>query len=677
MGQAYKGTEATFLDDAMFKLPYELMGTIIDKKEKQIQEDLDSRNALSDLLKAEGLKVDEPRLQQILKGYQDEIDSSVEDIYNDPVNYSREGVQKLKRKITEDFTIGEVAAIQGNKLVFDTWKKEQAEKIKKNPELYDADLLDNLSSDVLSRFKGTSYKGPSEYSTISPDEAIGIKDTLSVLEDIMKGAVPDFESSSWDNDRGGWNIKGKDSTKFFKPQDLQNMYLGFLKTNPEYTRGIAQRERVGVPGWSGNFTEEGMPSFEKGSHFLDSMELLKTKYGGVERTTERSQTLNEIGIQEYKDRMETVYVDTALTGKQANVYTNYAGKNIQEFNTIWNKNKATQENTKTQALEMLVKTGGYSSLTELEKAKPNVVKAIKNGNFSSIMNTAEGKRIASEYKNAEFQQEVLRASKAEFKRQYNVDPAVVDGKTYTFTDPKTKQKVKLTAQQAFTNFLSDNYVSKQDVNMSWKLTNVTKKVMDQVSEQVINNKIHLDTPLTLPDGFIVEYKGKKVDLSRKKMSVNELIDKGYLVVDQKVAASAAGVPTAYVSGTNTINFSTGSKTGVVPILALNDSGNIEYGVSVNINGKNITARLSNISTEPVEKLFQGREGKIFKGQRALAKIGKVQYTFPGTNVTYYGRDVLDGNGKIIIPSGTLINGAGKRFNANNEDALELIGEIVP
>ena len=63
MGQFYKGTEATFLDDAMFKLPYELMGTVIDKKDKEIQEDIDTRNALSDLLKAQGLKPDAPLLR--------------------------------------------------------------------------------------------------------------------------------------------------------------------------------------------------------------------------------------------------------------------------------------------------------------------------------------------------------------------------------------------------------------------------------------------------------------------------------------------------------------------------------------------------------------------------------------------------------------------------------------
>lgn len=674
MGQTYRGTEATFLDDAMFKLPYELMGGIIDKKDAQIKEDIEARGALSDLLKAQGLKVDEPRLQQILKGYQDEIDTSVQEIYKDPVNYNRESVQRLKRKINEDFTIGEVAAIQGNKTAFDTWKKEQAEKIKKNPELYDADMLDNLSTQILSKFKGTEYKGPSEYSTISTDDAIGIKDTLTVLDDIMKGAIPHFQSASWDNDKGGWNVKGKNETKFFKPQDLQDMYLGFLKTNPEYLRGVAQRESIGLPGWKGNFTPEGLPSFEEGSIFKDSMDLLKTKYGGIHRVTESGRTMNALGVAEAQDRLDTVYVETTLENQQATKFTNYAGKNNKEYNENVAMNQGIKTNAITKSLDYLWKKGGYSSLQEFEKDKPTIAKAIRSGNFSAVSNTAEGRQYAAEYKQAEFRQEVLRSSLAEFKRKYNVDPTNSKefNKQYTFTDPKTKKKTVMTVAQAWNNHLADNYISSQTVNMSWEPTGLLNKQMKSVAEQVVNNGLHLDTPLTLPAGFTVKNKaGQIVDIGNQRYTVNELLKQGYLKIEQK------GNSVLYKTETNkAINFDTKEGTGVVPILGYNDAGKIEYGINVIIDGKSVTGRISNISTEPVEKYFEGRPGKIFRGQRALGKIGKVQYTFPGTNVTYYGNDVTDANGKVIIPAGTLITGNNTRLNAYSEDALELIGEMV-
>jgi len=51
MGQFFKGTEATFIDDAMFKLPYELMGAVIDKKDKAIDDTIGQYQGYLDKLK--------------------------------------------------------------------------------------------------------------------------------------------------------------------------------------------------------------------------------------------------------------------------------------------------------------------------------------------------------------------------------------------------------------------------------------------------------------------------------------------------------------------------------------------------------------------------------------------------------------------------------------------------
>ena len=51
MGQFYKGTEATFLDDKMYKAPYELMGAMIDKKDKAIDDTITQYQGYLDKLK--------------------------------------------------------------------------------------------------------------------------------------------------------------------------------------------------------------------------------------------------------------------------------------------------------------------------------------------------------------------------------------------------------------------------------------------------------------------------------------------------------------------------------------------------------------------------------------------------------------------------------------------------
>jgi hypothetical protein len=691
MGQFYKGTEATFLDDAMFKLPYELMGTVIDKKDKEIQEDLDARNALSDLLKAQGLKPDEPRLQQIMKQYQDQIDTSVQDIYKDPLNYSREGVQRLKRAINEDFSLGEVAAIQGNRENFLAWEKEELEKIKKNPDLYSPDQFERLKAQKLAQFSqlgGTTYKGPNEYNTVETEDTIGIKDTVTVLDELMKGAVQDVNATvSWDNDRGGWNVKGKNVDKFFSPQMLEQTYKGFLNTNPEYVRGVAQRESLALAGWKDNFTPEGGLSFEPGSHFGDSMSLLKVKYGGKETVREGGKTLNEIGVQKEKDEMETMYANVTLGGDQATIYTNYAGKDIATYNANTAKNTKTKENAITTAMQLLADKGGYSSIDEMKKDKKmaSSISAIQNGNFSSVSNTPAGKSVAQEYKAADLRATALRATMAEFKKLYpGLDPTKKGGAKYKVKDPETGKMVEMTAIDAFNKYLESSYLTTSDTKMTWEPTGATKKQMDNFAAQVINNGYHLNTPINLPAGFtITDPNGNRKNIGGTQVSINDLVKLGFVPVEQKEAGKTGGKSTpggsvvgqviTYTDGVNKLNFTVGS-TGVVPIMGANDSNNFEFGLKVNVNGEEVTGRINNISTDMVDQVMQGDAGRRMKATRFVNKLGPVEYTFPG-GPTYYGKDVYNAQGKRIRKKGDIVYGSNV-LNISDQDGQEVIARLI-
>lgn len=688
MGQFYKGAEATFLDDAMFKLPYELMGTVIDKKDKEIQEDIDARNALSDLLKAQGLKPDEPRLQQIMKQYQDEIDTSVLDIYKDPLNYSREGVQRLKRKINEDFTLGEVAAIQGNKAAYDAWVKSEEEKIKKDPDKYSPGLFDKMKAQKLAEFSGTNFKSPGEYNTIATEEAIGVKDTLTVLDELMKGAIPDFESVSWDNDQGGWNVKGKRETKLFKPADLENMYQDFLSTNPSYLQGIMQRQQYGIPGFENSVTEQGL-NLKEGTFFGDSLDLLKTKYGGVHSVREGGKTRNAIGTQEALDQMETVYVDTTLSGNQATTYTSYAGKDLATYNENWNKNTGTKNNAVSSALQVLATKKGYSTISELRKdsTMKSSIAAIEKGDFSSISDVAAGQSLQREYRQADLRLSAQRASIAAFMKEYpGLDPTKTGGTKYKIKDPSTGKMVEMTATQAFSKYLSANYVTKVDTNMSWKPTNITKKQMDNVAKQVIDNGLHMNTPMTMPDGMVIIHPvtKKKTNVGGGQYSINELINLGLLPMEQKEAGKTGGKATpggstvgqviTYSDGTNTLNFTVGS-TGVVPIWAASDSNDVEFGLKVNVNGREVTGKISNIGTEAVDRVMNSEEGKHIKAIRFVNKLGGAEsYTFPA-GPTYYNKDVYDAKGKRIRKKGDVVY-KGRVSSINDRETAILLGEFL-
>lgn len=680
MGQSYRGTQATFLDDAMFKMPYELMGAIVDKKDKEIQSDIDQRTALGDLLKAQGLQADEPRLQQKLKEYQDQIDSSVQEIYKDPLNYNKQGVQKLKRGIIEDFTLGEIGAIQSNKARYDAWVKSEEEKIAKNPGLYDTGMFEAIKSQKLKDFTGTSYKGPNDYSSFEVEGAIGIKDTLTVLDDLMKGAIPNFESVSWDNDRGGWNVKGKNESKFFRPEDLQSMYSSFLSTNPDYYMGIVQRQKYGIPGYENSITSEGLNT-SPGTFFGESLNLLQTKYGGVQSSTERGTTMNTLGIQQAQDQIETVYVDATLEEKQATVYTAFSGKDIGEFNLIRSKNTGIKTGSVASAIQVLIDTKGYSNLEELERdpAMKGVLNAIRKGDFSSITDQSAGKSLQKDYRQAELQLGVQRAVIASFKKEYpNLDPSNINSKGQ-FVDPTTGDSKEMTGPAAFDKYLKANAVKPVDVTMSWKPTGITKKQMDNVAKQVIDNGLHMSTPITMPKGMTITNPttGVKTNVGEGKYSLNDLISLGLLPVEKKEIGRIGLGPTqiiTYSDGVNTLNFTTGS-TGVIPIWAANDSNKIDYGLKVKINGQEITTRLSNINTDAVDNIMSTEEGLALKGTRFYHKLGGAKnYTIPN-GPTIYKEDVLDANGKRIRKAGDVVFN-GRVSSINDKNTAILIGQLV-
>lgn len=688
MGQFYKGTEATFLDDAMYQAPHELVGTVIDKKDTEIQGDINQRTALGDLLKAQGLQPDEPRLQQILKQYQDEIDASVQDIYSNPMGYNKEGVQNLKRRINEDFSLGEIAAIQGNKSTYDAWVKAEEEKIKKNPELYSPGLFDKMKSQKLEEFTGTNFKNVGEYNTIATEEAIGVKETLTVLDDLMKGAIPDFESVSWDNDQGGWNVKGKTETKLFKPKDLENMYQDFLSTNPAYLQGIAQRQQYSIPGFENSITEQGL-NLEQGTFFGDSLDLLKTKYGGIHSVREGGRTRNAVGTQAELDKMETVYVDTTLSGTEATTYTSYSGKDIASYNQNFNKNIGVKSNAISSALQILADKKGYSSISELRKdsTMKGVISSIEKGDFSPITDMPAGKNLQKEYKQADLRLNAQRATKAAFMKEFpGLDPSKTGGPKYKVKDPITGKTVEMTATEAFNKYLEANYVTKVDTNMSWKPTEITKKQMDSVAKQVIDNGLHMNTPITMPDNMVITNPktGKRTNVGGKQYSINDLVNLGLLPVEKKEAGKSGGQTSpggtvigqvvTYSDGTNTLNFTVGS-TGVVPIWAANDSNDVDFGLKVNINGREVTGKISNIGTETVDNIMNSENGKQLKAIRFVNKLGGAEsYTFPA-GPTYYNKDVYDAKGKRIRKKGDVVY-KGRVSRIEDEQTAILIGELI-
>jgi len=303
MGQFYKGTEATFIDDAMFQLPYELMGKVIDKKDKEVQDTIDTTVALNSMLQAKGLKVDDPRLQEIMGGYTNQIDDLTKSIYGDVGNAMTymPKVNNLKRQITTDWKTGEVSKIEGNLALYNAWEEEQKKKLEKAGENLSQDQWDLLKAKKLKDFTGTGYKNPLTYNTFEGEGLLEATPEMKFIDDIFEKKVGKVKSVSWDNERGNWRIEGERGTEGFTDKELQDAYKAGVMADPNRLKALMQRNELGVPGYAAPlFDSKGQILIDSNQPniFYNGLNLAKQKYGIVDTKKSDGTSLSYTGQKE-------------------------------------------------------------------------------------------------------------------------------------------------------------------------------------------------------------------------------------------------------------------------------------------------------------------------------------------------------------------------------------------
>jgi hypothetical protein len=381
MGQFYKGTEATFLDDAMFKLPYELMGSVIDKKDKEVEKAIEAKTALSALLDAKGLKVDDPRLQEIIGGYTNQVGDISSGIYGDAMNAARymPKIEDLKRKITSDWKMGEVAKIQGNLANYNAWEEETKKQIDKAGNKVTPQQWELLKAKKLAEFKGTNYKSPDTYNTFAGEALLEKKPTDEFIDGMFKEKVGTLKSVSWDNEKGNWRVQGERGTAGFTDAELKNAYKAALAADPNQLGAMQQLNSLGVPGYQESlFDQKGVPIVDDtvNNAFNRELEYAKQKYGIVNVKRSDSNSLSETGKQELaygiKQRDEEQPVGYSFSKTQKHVLTH-------DYKT-YNDTKTNIINAKNNLLTTLANKLNLSG-----EERKNLAKEIGAGNYSRIL----------------------------------------------------------------------------------------------------------------------------------------------------------------------------------------------------------------------------------------------------------------------------------------------------
>ncbi len=309
MGQSYKGAEASFIDDAMFKLPYELMAQVIEKKDKAVQTEIDSAMILKDKLKAQALKVDQPALKQKILDYTQRIDDITAGIKGNVMDYSKfsDQTNQLSRDITQDWTMGDIYNMESNRTAYLENIKAIDEAAKKDPEKFRAGQADALKAAALAKYQGYKNSETGEYNSYKDATLYGTDPLTEHVDKAMKGAVGEFEEIETDRESGMWRVKTHNKWQGWKPMtELKPIWNSYLQNNPNIDLALGQVEELGL----GNRKQEETQAFD----------YLFNKYGKRQVMSSTSQTMSEEG--KLRKAKELEEPDTFIVKDEVVVTTN-------------------------------------------------------------------------------------------------------------------------------------------------------------------------------------------------------------------------------------------------------------------------------------------------------------------------------------------------------------------
>jgi hypothetical protein len=410
MGQFYRGAEATFLDDAMFKLPYELMGKIIEKKDKEVNDSIDTLTAYSDKLKADVLEEDSPQLRAKIQEYQQRIDKTIQNIQNDPMNYNLQTgeIKTLSRDITRDWSsTGQIGTMEANKKQFLAEKERIADLVK-------AGKLDPAIATIEEAKIREKYKGEGglkwNKEAQKAENALDIQNQYFKVdfdEKFLTHMKPDEWSEEYDSARGMYIYTNKNSGKQLTREDIIQTYLTQLQSDTPTLYAANRYGQLGgeqdLPGYEGvnrineavyyetvkgkDGKEQQVLRTNPNNYWGRKAEAAARVFEQRERNTSQSMKDNTYAqklAEEERNKPEEVIID---------VETNLGKKNYSSASsaTTWTVNNTTLSTLQTE----------IGKVAEQNGIKPGTAayKAIVSGNTKALQDLFVDPKTAEKYIN--------------------------------------------------------------------------------------------------------------------------------------------------------------------------------------------------------------------------------------------------------------------------------------
>jgi len=246
MGRFYQTAKREFVDNFIYQPPVELMAKVIGNADKQVLDTETEALAIYDKLKAQGLKADEPRLQEIIQGYQSQIEDLSGVMQKSPLEFRKEigKIRNLSRTIGNDWSSqGEVGKIQEQYAARNAYAKELQDGVEKGK------ILQENATQALQKFdneyQGVNYKSASEYNRYNSENLNEYVDADKIADEIGEGWKADVKSKGYDYADGQWvrTVNGK--REVADETEIQDSIQRTLLKNEKVRAYYDQQQRLG------------------------------------------------------------------------------------------------------------------------------------------------------------------------------------------------------------------------------------------------------------------------------------------------------------------------------------------------------------------------------------------------------------------------------------------------
>ena len=215
MGRGFKSAPGTFVENAMFKLPADIMMKTLGKIDESIDENLDTAQLYGDKLdEIKAMQIDNPAVNERVNSLNSEMDELTQSVLDDPAGHRKltGKFRGLSRKIDKDLKRGMLGAAQGNS----TKVGELDKQLDSQSKLFgtkQVELIKRARNQGYESEGGLNYQEDGSYNDIANFQGAGVErvEDSSVIDNVIKG----FEKTSTSDTRVKGNYLVKDSDSFY------------------------------------------------------------------------------------------------------------------------------------------------------------------------------------------------------------------------------------------------------------------------------------------------------------------------------------------------------------------------------------------------------------------------------------------------------------------------------